>query len=90
MQRTPGDRRQRRSGGSSKGMKIFQTERLREWREAIRRDGIRGFIRTYGRTLLFWFILIYLIRDTILYILIPYLVAKGLLSTFPQLEKVLP
>ncbi|MBI4470098.1 MAG: hypothetical protein HY650_12335 [Acidobacteria bacterium] len=71
-------------------MKFIQREQLRAWKMTLHREGFRGFIRTYGKRILFWFFLFYLVRDTLLYIVIPYLIAKGLLSTFPQLEKLLP
>ena len=53
----------------------------------LRREGLKGFVNKYGRRILFWFIVIYLIRDTVLYIVIPYLLARGAISYFPQLEK---
>jgi len=41
-------------------------------------EGFKGVIKKGGWKLLLYFFLFYLIRDSILYILIPYLVWKGI------------
>ncbi|MEW5874733.1 MAG: hypothetical protein AB1752_06080 [Candidatus Zixiibacteriota bacterium] len=56
-------------------MKTGWMSRLREtargiWKE-FRANGLRGVVRVYGWKLLLGVFLFYLIRDTVLYILIP-------------------
>ena len=68
-------------------MKLLQTAKMQEWTKTLRQEGLKGFVKRYGKRILLWFILIYLIRDTILYIIIPYLIAKGVISSFPHVEK---
>jgi hypothetical protein len=57
---------------------------FRGWRhEAIavfRKGGFRGILRAYGWKVFAAFVLFYLIRDVTLYIVLPYLAARGLLS----------
>ena len=43
-----------------------------------RQEGFKGVIKKGGWKLVIAFFLFYLIRDSILYLLIPFLVAKGL------------
>jgi len=50
---------------------------LRPVRQVFRTQGFRGIIRTYGWKAFLGFFCYYLVRDSILYLLIPYLVAKG-------------
>ena len=45
----------------------------------IRQDGFRGFIRKRGWKVIAAVFLYYLIRDSFLYILLPYLVAREIL-----------
>lgn len=68
-------------------MRFMQTKRMREWTATLRKEGIKGFAKRYGKRVLIWFFVLYLIRDTILYIIIPYLIAKGVLSSLPHIEK---
>lgn len=68
-------------------MKLLKTRKMQEWASTLRREGLKGFVKLYGKRVLFWFILIYLIRDTVLYIIIPYLIAKGILSCFTEVEE---
>ena len=68
-------------------MQFLQTKRMIEWSTTLRKEGVKGFARRYGKSILVWFILLYLIRDTLLYVIIPYLLAKGVLSSFPHVEK---
>ena len=46
--------------------------------EIYKKEGFKGVIKKGGWKLLLYFFLFYLIRDSILYILIPYLVWKGI------------
>jgi hypothetical protein len=52
---------------------------IKEWVTLIRENGIREFIKQKGWKVLAVIVLYYLIRDTILYIIIPYLVINNIL-----------
>ena len=52
---------------------------LRDARQVVRDDGFKALFRKYGWKLIAVFFLYYLIRDTILYIVIPYLVVSGIM-----------
>lgn len=49
---------------------------LTDCRDTLKHGGIKALIKKYSWKILLIFFLFYLIRDTILYVLIPYLVAK--------------
>jgi hypothetical protein len=55
---------------------------VREATTTFRETGFRGTLRRYGWRLFVAFLLFYLIRDVTLYIVIPVLAARGLLSFF--------
>ena len=55
-------------------------KKLKEYRQVIKKNGFKGFIKIYGWKVVVVVFLYYLVRDSILYILIPYLFAKGLLN----------
>jgi hypothetical protein len=57
---------------------IFSKEKGKEYREVFKEQGFKGLVKKYGRKLVLAVFMYYLIRDSILYILIPYLIAKGL------------
>ncbi len=63
--------------------------RLRDFvREAtltFRQGGFKGTLRRYGWRLFAGFFLFYLVRDVTLYIVVPYLVARGFLSLSSRL-----
>jgi len=50
---------------------------VREWTRILKEKGIKGFVVEKGWKVLIAVIVFYLIRDTILYVLIPVLVAQG-------------
>lgn len=52
---------------------------LRDARQVVREDGFKALVKKYGWKLLAVFFFYYLIRDTILYIVIPYLVVSGIM-----------
>lgn len=60
------------------------TEEKSNWFKTMKRvrkeSGWRGLFDRYGWRLVVGFILFYLVRDTILYILIPYLIVQGACS----------
>ena len=55
---------------------------IKEYTKIYRKDGLRGVLKKGGWKILFYFFIFYLIRDTILYILIPYLGYKGFFNNF--------
>ena len=59
--------------------KLLRVKFLQEYIAVFKEDGFKGVLRKGGWKILFYFFMFYLIRDSILYILIPYLVLKGFL-----------
>ena len=57
---------------------IFSKEKGKEYRQVLKEQGFKGLVKKYGWKLVVAVFIYYLIRDSILYILIPYLIAKGL------------
>tara|TARA_B100001250_G_C19104099_1_gene488161 strand:+ start:120 stop:314 length:195 start_codon:yes stop_codon:yes gene_type:complete len=57
--------------------KLLRFKFLEEYIAVFKEDGLKGVLRKGGWKILFYFFMFYLIRDSILYILIPYLVVKG-------------
>ncbi len=57
---------------------IFSKEKGKEYRQVFKEQGFKGLVKKYGWKVVVAVFLYYLIRDSILYILIPYLIAKGL------------
>tara|TARA_B110000444_G_scaffold32742_1_gene27966 strand:- start:63 stop:257 length:195 start_codon:yes stop_codon:yes gene_type:complete len=57
--------------------KLLRVKFLQEYIAVFKEDGFKGVLRKGGWKILFYFFMFYLIRDSILYILIPYLVIKG-------------
>ena len=55
-------------------------KKIRELRQVLRDQGMKGLVRRLGWKALLAIIVFYLIRDTILYLIIPYLIAKGVLT----------
>ena len=54
---------------------------MQEWITLIREQGLKAFIKQKGWVIVVAIFLFYLIRDSILYIIIPYFVARGLLCS---------
>jgi len=54
---------------------------LKEYANIWREDGFRELLRQKGWKVVLVIIVYYLIRDTLLYIVIPYLIARGLMDT---------
>ncbi len=59
--------------------KIFKPAIIIEWTKLLREKGIKEFIRVKGWKVVVAICLYYLIRDTLLYIVIPFMIAKGLI-----------
>jgi hypothetical protein len=57
--------------------KLLRVKFLQEYIAVFKEDGFKDVLRKGGWKILFYFFMFYLIRDSILYILIPYLVVKG-------------
>ena len=57
--------------------KLLRVKFLQEYIAVFKEDGFKGVLRKGGWKIVFYFFMFYLIRDSILYILIPYLVVKG-------------
>ena len=53
---------------------------VREATQTFRETGLRGTLRRYGWKLFAAFCLFYLVRDLTLYVVLPYLAARGALS----------
>jgi hypothetical protein len=53
---------------------------VREATATFRESGLRGTLRRYGWKLFAAFFVFYLVRDLTLYVLLPYLAARGALS----------
>ena len=54
-------------------MSNFQPKFINEWRDIKKQGGLKLLMKKKGWQVIFAFFLFYLIRDTILYIFIPYL-----------------
>ena len=63
-------------------MNFLKPKFIRKYTDVYRKGGFRGVVKKGGWKLLFYFFIFYLIRDTILYILIPYVVGKGIFDNF--------
>ena len=60
----------------------FSINFLKSCKDSIKNDGLRGLIKKEGWSIVAFFFLFYLIRDSIIYILIPYIGISGLSSCF--------
>ena len=63
-------------------MNFLKPQFIKKYTKVYRKDGFRGVFKKGGWKLLFYFFMFYLIRDTILYIFIPYVVGKGIFDNF--------
>lgn len=57
--------------------KIFKPAIIVEWTTLLREKGVKEFIRVKGWKVVAAICLYYLIRDTLLYIVIPFMIAQG-------------
>jgi hypothetical protein len=53
-------------------MKLFKPKFIQEWTSTIKKEGWKSFLKQKGWKFVIAFILFYLVRDSILYIIIPY------------------
>jgi hypothetical protein len=57
----------------------FIPDFMKVYTAIYKKDGFKGVVKKGGWKILFYFFMFYLIRDTIIYILLPYLVVKGII-----------
>lgn len=57
---------------------LFVPRKIRELRAQLKEKGFKKFISELGWKVLLGIFLYYLVRDTLLYIVLPYLIARGL------------
>lgn len=60
--------------------KLLKPQFILEWRAVWKEHGFKTFVKQKGWKVVAIFFLFYLIRDSIIYLLLPYLAAKGLLG----------
>ena len=58
---------------------LFKSKFLRKYTKIYKEDGFKGVLKVGGWRVITYFVLFYLIRDTILYIIVPYLIVKGII-----------
>ena len=61
-------------------MKILKPKFILDWGEIRKEGGFFNLLKKKGTKVLVAFILFYLIRDSLLYIVIPILIAKGIIT----------
>ena len=61
-------------------MKFVKPKFFREWNDIRKEGGLKLLLKQKGPLVLVVFFLYYLIRDSILYILIPVLIAKEIIT----------
>jgi hypothetical protein len=59
---------------------IYKPDFIREWGDIRRKGGYKLLVREKGWTVVLAFFIFYLIRDSILYLIIPYLMMKDIIS----------
>lgn len=56
---------------------FFKPRIIQEWTALLREKGLKGFIKAKGWKVVVAIFLYYLIRDSLLYIVIPLMIAQG-------------
>ena len=59
---------------------LFKSKLVIKYTQIYKQEGLKGVLKSGGWRILVYFFLFYLIRDTILYIIIPYLIVRGFLN----------
>ena len=59
---------------------LFKSKFLSKYSQIYKQDGFKGVIKEGGWKILIYFLLFYLIRDSLLYIILPYFFMKGVFS----------
>ncbi|MGH7493389.1 MAG: hypothetical protein ACREOO_13495 [bacterium] len=57
--------------------KFFKPPVIQEWTALLREQGLRAFVRQKGWKIVAAIFLFYLVRDSVVYIIIPLLIAQG-------------
>ena len=63
-------------------MKLLNPKIIREWNDIRKKNGLIYLLKEKGPIVLVVLFLYYLIRDSILYILIPFMIAKEIITCF--------
>jgi hypothetical protein len=58
---------------------LFKSKFLKKYTKIYKQDGFKGVLKVGGWRVITYFVLFYFIRDTILYIIVPYLIVKGII-----------
>ena len=58
---------------------LFKSKFLKKYTKIYKENGFKGVLKEGGWKVITYFVLFYLIRDTILYIIIPYLIVKRII-----------
>ena len=58
---------------------LFKSKFLRRYTKIYKENGFKGVLKEGGWKVITYFVLFYLIRDTILYIIVPYLIVRGII-----------
>ncbi len=61
--------------------RLFKPPIIQEWTDLLREKGLRVFIREKGWKIVIAVFMFYLIRDSILYILVPVLITQGFICS---------
>jgi len=61
-------------------VKLFAPKFIQLWKAEIKEKGWKGFIKHHGWKVFAGIIVYYLIRDTLLYIVIPFLIINNIIS----------
>ena len=57
--------------------KVFKPPIIQEWTALLREKGLKGFVREKGWKVVVAIFLFYLVRDSVVYIIIPLLITQG-------------
>jgi hypothetical protein len=57
--------------------KIYKPPIIKEWTILLREKGVKEFLRLKGWRIVAAIFIFYLIRDTLLYLVIPFMIAQG-------------
>jgi len=61
-------------------VKSFVPQFIQNWKATLKEKGLKGFIKQYGWKVFVGIFAYYLIRDTLLYIVIPFLIINNIIS----------
>ncbi len=57
--------------------RVFKPPLIQEWTALLRDKGLKGFAREKGWKIVAAIFLFYLVRDSVIYLIIPLLIAQG-------------